>query len=128
MYNTKTYKGFSFKLAGTITFENRVYHWTSSLFDMVIKIDQTDEEKVSLIVQEKAKPNIKLPFHLLYKVDSYYMVRISDSTQNWEALAFDFYPKNEKVITIEAKHKGPTQQEMNYQVDEKKAVTESKIE
>ncbi|WP_387407426.1 MULTISPECIES: hypothetical protein [Priestia] len=49
------------------------------------------------MAQEKANPNIKLPVHLLYEDDGYYVVRISDLSSNWEALAFDLYQENEKL-------------------------------
>jgi len=96
MLHTKTYGAVSSNITGTVTIEDRMYHPASSSLDMVIKMDQTDEEKVSFIAQEKANPNIKLPVHLLYEDDGYYVVRISDLSPNWEALAFDLYQENEE--------------------------------
>jgi hypothetical protein len=100
LYHTKTYEAVSSNITGTVTIENRVYHPASSSLDMVIKMDQTDEEKVSFMAQEKANPNIKLPVHLLYEDDGYYVVRISDLSPNWEALAFDLYQENEEKETV----------------------------
>ncbi|MGN7233838.1 hypothetical protein ACTHQ0_29215 [Priestia megaterium] len=94
------YEAVSSKITGTVTIENRVYHAANSSLDMVIKMDQTDEEEVSFVAQEKANPNIKLPVHLLYEDDGYYVVRISDLSPNWEALAFDLYQENEEKETV----------------------------
>ena len=91
LYHTKTYEAVSSNITGTVTIENRVYHPANNSLDMVIKLDQTDEEEVSFVAQEKANPNIKLPVQLLYEDDGYYVVRISDLSPNWEALAFDLY-------------------------------------
>jgi hypothetical protein len=33
---------------------------------------------------------------LLYEDDGYYVVRVSDLSPNWEALAFDLYQENEE--------------------------------
>ncbi|MEH7291502.1 hypothetical protein V7134_14110 [Priestia megaterium] len=100
LYHTNTYESVSSNITGTVTIENRVYHPASSSLDMVIKMDQTDEEEVSFVAQEKANPNIKLPVHLLYEDDGYYVVRISDLSPNWEALAFDLYQENEEKETV----------------------------
>ncbi|WP_341285044.1 hypothetical protein [Priestia megaterium] len=100
LYHTNTYESVSSNITGTVTIENRVYHSASSSLDMVIKMDQTDEEEVSFVAQEKANPNIKLPVHLLYEDDGYYVVRISDLSPNWEALAFDLYQENEEKETV----------------------------
>ncbi|CAH0307774.1 hypothetical protein [Priestia megaterium] len=77
-----------------------MYHPALSSLDMVIKLDQTDEEEVSFVAQEKANPNIKLPVHLLYKEDGYYVVRINDLSPNREALAFDLYQESEEKETV----------------------------
>ncbi|MED3855345.1 hypothetical protein P4607_28915 [Priestia megaterium] len=77
-----------------------MYHPSSSSLDMVIKVDQTDEEEVSFLAQEKANPNIRLPVHLVYEDDRYYVVRISDLSPNWEALSFDLYQENEEKETV----------------------------
>jgi hypothetical protein len=100
LYHTNTYESVSSNITGTVTIENRVYHPASSSLDMVIKMDQTDEEEVSFVAQEKANPNIKLPVHLLYEDDGYYVVRISDLSSNWEALAFDLYQENDEKETV----------------------------
>ncbi|GAB1810907.1 hypothetical protein [Priestia megaterium] len=100
LYHTKTYEAVSSNITGTVTIENRVYHPATDSLDMVIKMDQTDEEEVSFVAQEKANPNIKLPVHLLYEDDGYYVVRISDLSPNWEALAFDLYQENEEKETV----------------------------
>ncbi|MDF2014656.1 hypothetical protein [Priestia megaterium] len=100
LYHTNTYESVSSNITGTVTIENRVYHPASSSLDMVIKLDQTDEEEISFVAQEKANPNIKLPVHLLYEDDGYYVVRISDLSPNWEALAFDLYQENEEKETV----------------------------
>ncbi|MED4117130.1 hypothetical protein P4661_30315 [Priestia megaterium] len=100
LYHTNTYESVSSNITGTVTIENRVYHPASSSLDMVIKMDQTDEEEVCFVAQEKANPNIKLPVHLLYEDDGYYVVRISDLSPNWEALAFDLYQENEEKETV----------------------------
>ncbi|MEH7520921.1 hypothetical protein [Priestia megaterium] len=100
LYHTNTYESVSSNITGTVTIENRVYHPASSSLDMVIKMDQTDEEEVSFVAQEKANPNIKLPVHLVYEDDGYYVVRISDLSPNWEALAFDLYQENEEKETV----------------------------
>ncbi|MGG3771033.1 hypothetical protein ABEU98_29990 [Priestia megaterium] len=100
LYHTNTYESVSSNITGTVTIENRVYHPASSSLDMVIKMDQTDEEEISFVAQEKANPNIKLPVHLLYEDDGYYVVRISDLSPNWEALAFDLYQENEEKETV----------------------------
>ncbi|MBA9041765.1 hypothetical protein HNP21_004895 [Bacillus aryabhattai] len=63
-------------------------------------MDQTDEEEVSFVAQEKANPNIKLPVYLVYEDDGYYVVRINDLSSNWEALAFDLYQENEEKETV----------------------------
>ncbi|MFE3892926.1 hypothetical protein ACFX4Y_25100 [Priestia sp. YIM B13446] len=94
------YEAVSSNITGTVTIENRVYHAANSSLDMVIKMDQTDEEEVSFVAQEKANPNIKLPVHLLHEDDGYYVVRISDLSPNWEALAFDLYQENEEKETV----------------------------
>jgi hypothetical protein len=94
------YAAVSSNITGTVTIENRVYHAANSSLDMVIKMDQTDEEEVSFVAQEKANPNIKLPVHLLYEDDGYYVVRISDLSPNWEELAFDLYQENEEKETV----------------------------
>jgi hypothetical protein len=39
-------------------------------------------------------------FHLLYEDDGYYVVRISDLSSNWDALAFDPYQENEEKETV----------------------------
>ncbi|MEH7313788.1 hypothetical protein, partial [Priestia megaterium] len=100
LYHTNNYESVSSNITGTVTIENRVYHPASSSLDMVIKLDQTDEEEVSFVAQEKANPNIKLPVHLLYEDDGYYVVRISNLSPNWEALAFDLYQENEEKETV----------------------------
>lgn len=100
LYHTNTYESVSSNITGTVTIENRMYHPASSSLDMVIKMDQTDEEEVSFVAQEKANPNIKLPVHLLYEDDGYYVVRISDLSPNWEALAFDLYQENDEKETV----------------------------
>ncbi|MEM5003306.1 hypothetical protein [Priestia megaterium] len=100
LYHTKTYEEVSSNITGTVTIENRVYHPVTDSLDMVIKMDQTDEEEVSFVAQEKANPTIKLPVHLLYEDDGYYVVRISDLSSNWEALAFDLYQENEEKETV----------------------------
>ena len=100
LYHTKTYEAVSSNITGTVTIEKRVYHPASHSLDMVIKLDQTDEEKVSFLAQEKANPSVKLPVHLLYEDDGYYVVRISDLSPNWEALAFDLYQENDKKETV----------------------------
>ncbi|MEK1833476.1 hypothetical protein AAAC51_44840 [Priestia megaterium] len=100
LYHTKTYKAVSFNITGTVTIENSVYHSTDSSPDMVIKMDQTDEEEVSFVAQEKANPSVKLPVHLVYEDDGYYVVRMSDLSENWEALAFDLYQENEEKETV----------------------------
>jgi len=100
LYHTNTYEAVSSNITGTVTIENRVYHPTNASLDMVIKMDQTDEEEVSFLAQEKANPNITLPVHLLYEDDRYYVVRISDLSPNWEALAFDLYQENEEKETV----------------------------
>ncbi|WP_155008809.1 hypothetical protein, partial [Priestia megaterium] len=100
LYHTNTYEAVSSNITGTVTIENRVYHPANASLDMVIKMDQTDEEEVSFVAQEKANPNIKLPVHLLYEDDGYYVVRISDLSPNWEALAFDLYQENEEKETV----------------------------
>ncbi|MEH7337729.1 hypothetical protein [Priestia megaterium] len=100
LYHTNTYESVSSNITGTVTIENRVYHPASSSLDMVIKMDQTDEEEVSFVAQEKANPNIKLPVHLLYEDDGYYVVRISDLSSNWKALAFDLYQENDEKETV----------------------------
>ncbi|MEH7554204.1 hypothetical protein V7165_02315, partial [Priestia megaterium] len=100
LYHTNTYEAVSSNITGTVTIENRVYHPANDSLDMVIKMDQTDEEEVSFVAQEKANPNIKLPVHLLYEDDGYYVVRISDLSPNWEALAFDLYQENEEKETV----------------------------
>ena len=94
------YEAVSFNITVTVTIENRVYHPANSSLDMFIKMDQTDEEKVSFVAQEKANPNIKLPVHLLYEDHGYYVVRISGLSPNWEALAFDLYQENEEKETV----------------------------
>ncbi|UKJ83693.1 hypothetical protein H1W83_29340 (plasmid) [Priestia megaterium] len=80
--------------------EKRVYHPATDSLDMVIKLDQTDEEEVSFVAQEKANPNIKLPVHLLYEEDGYYVVSINDLSPNWGALAFDLYQESEEKETV----------------------------
>ncbi|OZT10776.1 hypothetical protein CHN50_20275 [Priestia aryabhattai] len=100
LYHTKTYEAISSNITGTVTIEDRVYHPANGSLDMVIKMDQTYEEEVSFVAQEKANPNIKLPVHLLYEDDGYYVVRISDLSPNWEALAFDLYQENEEKETV----------------------------
>ncbi|MDR7247234.1 hypothetical protein [Priestia megaterium] len=100
LYHTNTYEAVSSNITGTVTIENRVYHPANDSLDMVIKMDQTDEEEVSFVAQEKANPNIKLPVRLLYEDDGYYVVRISDLSPNWEALAFDLYQENEEKETV----------------------------
>ena len=100
MSYTKTYEAVSSNITGTVTIENRVYHPATNSLDMVIKMDQTDEEEVSFLAQEKANPNIKLPVHLLYEDDGYYVVRVSELSPNWEALAFDLYQENEEKETV----------------------------
>ncbi|MCU7741366.1 hypothetical protein [Priestia megaterium] len=100
LYHTNTYEAVYSNITGTVTIENRVYHPANNSLDMVIKMDQTDEEEVSFVAQEKANPNIKLPVQLLYKDDGYYVVRISDLSSNWEALAFDLYQENEEKETV----------------------------
>ncbi|MFP7736488.1 hypothetical protein ACLHDF_24425 [Priestia aryabhattai] len=77
-----------------------MYHLASHSIDMVIKLDQTDEEKASFLAQEKANLNVKLLVHLLYKDDGYYAVRINDLSPNWEALAVDLYQVNEEKETV----------------------------
>ncbi len=49
---------------------------------MVIKMNQTDEEEVSFLAQEKASQSVKLPVRLLYEDDGYYVVRINDLSPN----------------------------------------------
>ncbi|MFE8064644.1 hypothetical protein [Priestia aryabhattai] len=100
LYHTKTYEAVSSNITGIVTIEDRVYHPANGSLDMVIKMDQTDEEEVSFVAQEKANPNIKLPVHLLYEDDGYYVVRISDLSPNWEALAFDLYQENQEKETV----------------------------
>ncbi|MBY0094553.1 hypothetical protein H7S74_30825 [Priestia aryabhattai] len=100
LYHTKTYEAVSSNITGTGTIENRVYQPATDSLDMVIKMDQTDEEEVSFVAQEKANPNIKLPVHLLYEDDGYYVVRISDLSPNWEALASDLYQETEEKETV----------------------------
>jgi len=100
LYHTNTYEAVSSNITGTVTIENRVYHPANDSLDMVIKMDQTDEEEVSFVAQEKANPTIKLPVHLLYEDDGYYVVRVSDLSPNWEALAFDLYQENEEKETV----------------------------
>ncbi|MGG3196810.1 hypothetical protein [Priestia aryabhattai] len=100
LYHTKTYEVISSNITRTVTIESRVYHSANGSLDMVIKMDQTDEEEVSFVAQEKANPNLKLPVHLLYEDDGYYVVRISDLSSNWEALAFDLYQENEEKETV----------------------------
>jgi len=102
LYHTKTYEAVFSNITGTvtITIENHVYHPVDSSLDMVIKMDQTDEEEVSFVAQEKANLNIKLPVHLLNEDDGYYVVRISDLSPNWEAFAFDLYQENEEKETV----------------------------
>src|SRR6478609_8076437 len=73
LYHTKTYEAVSSNNKGTVTIEKRVYHPASHSLDMVIKLDQTDEEKVSFLAQEKANPSVKLPVQLLYEDDGYYV-------------------------------------------------------
>jgi hypothetical protein len=96
LYHIKTYEAVSSNITGTVTIENRVYHPANSSLDMVIKMDQTDEEEVSFVAQEKANPSVKLPVQLLYEDDGYSVVRVSDLSPNWEALAFDLYQENEE--------------------------------
>ena len=100
LYHTKTYEAVSSNITGTVTIENRVYHPAINSLDMVIKLDQTDEEEVSFVAQEKANPSVKLPVQLLYEDDGYYVVRVSDLSPNWEALAFDMYQENEEKETV----------------------------
>ncbi|MCJ7983189.1 hypothetical protein CN367_01675 [Priestia megaterium] len=100
LYHTKTYEAVSSNITGTVMIEKRVYHPATDSLDMVIKLDQTDEEEVSFVAQEKANPNIKLPVHLLYEEDGYYVVSINDLSPNWEALAFDLYQENEEKETV----------------------------
>ncbi|MGC9933845.1 hypothetical protein [Priestia aryabhattai] len=100
LYHTNIYKSVSSNITGTVTIENRVYHPANGSLDMVIKLDQTDEEEVSFVAQEKANPNIKLPVQLLYEDDGYYVVRVSDLSPNWEALAFDLYQESEEKETV----------------------------
>ncbi|QTL52779.1 hypothetical protein [Priestia aryabhattai] len=100
LYHTKTYEVVSSNITGTVTIEKLVYHRASSSLDMVIKLDQTDEEKVSFLAQEKANPNVKLPVQLLYEDDGYYVVRINALSPNWEVLAFDLYQENEEKETV----------------------------
>ncbi|WP_456364858.1 hypothetical protein C1N73_32425 (plasmid) [Priestia aryabhattai] len=100
LYHTKTCEAVSSNITGTVTIENRVYHPANGSLDMVIKMDQTDEEEVSFVAQEKANPNIKLPVHLVYEDDGYYVVRVSELSSNWEALAFDLYQENEEKETV----------------------------
>ena len=83
------YEAVSSNITGTVTIENRVYHPSNCSLDMVIKMNQTDEEEISFVAQEKANPNIKLPVHLLYEDDGYYVVRVNDLSPNWEVLTFD---------------------------------------
>ncbi|MFF2597394.1 hypothetical protein ACFVSZ_29215 [Priestia megaterium] len=100
LYHTKTYEAISSNITGTVKIENRVYHPANDSLDMVIKLDQTDEEEVSFVAQEKANPSVKLPVQLLYEDDGYYVVRVSDLSPNWEALAFDLYQENEEKETV----------------------------
>jgi len=93
LYHTKTYEAVSSNITGTVTIEKSVYHLASSTLDMIIKLDQTDEEKVNFIAQEKANRNVKLPVHLLYEDDGYYVIRINDLSPSWEALVVDLHQK-----------------------------------
>ncbi|MGG3272484.1 hypothetical protein C1N83_27745 (plasmid) [Priestia aryabhattai] len=52
------YEAVSSNITGTVTIENRVYHVANSSLDMVIKMDQTDEEEVSFVAQEKETVNV----------------------------------------------------------------------
>ena len=100
LYHTKTYEAVSSNITGTVTIEKNVYHLASSTLDMIIKLDQTDEEKVNFIAQEKANRNVKLPVHLLYEDDGYYVIRINDLSPSWEALVVDLHQKNKGKATV----------------------------
>ncbi|MGI8373131.1 hypothetical protein ACR0S5_29095 [Priestia megaterium] len=53
LHHTNTHEAVSSNITGTVTIENRAYHPASSSLVMVIKMDQTDEEEVSFVAQEK---------------------------------------------------------------------------